>query len=62
MVSVHKHVASALAFGIAVSVMATPSLAQRAEDQMSAPRENAVKECNAEAGKMSQHTWADHQI
>ena len=34
----------------------------RAEDQMSGSRANAVKECNAEAQKMSQHTWADHQI
>ena len=36
MVSVHKHVAAALALGIAVSALATPSFAQRAEDQMSA--------------------------
>ncbi|HKF10796.1 MAG TPA: hypothetical protein VKB89_19050 [Xanthobacteraceae bacterium] len=62
MIGVHKHVAAALALGIAVSALATPSFAQRAEDQMSGSRENALKECNAEAQKVSQHTWADHQI
>ena len=62
MVSVHKHVAAALAFGIAVSALATPSLAQRAEGQMSGSRENALKECNGDAGKMSQSTWGDHQM
>jgi hypothetical protein len=61
MVSVNKHAAAALAFGLAVSALATPSFAQRAEDQMSGTREKALRDCNAKAGKMSQHSWGDHQ-
>jgi hypothetical protein len=54
--------AAALALGLAVSTMATPSFAQRSEDRMSGEREKALRECNGEAGKMSQSTWGVQQL
>jgi hypothetical protein len=54
--------AAALALGLAISTLATPSFAQRSEDQMSGSRQNALRDCNAKAGKLTQHSWADHQI
>jgi hypothetical protein len=60
--NVAKHMAAALAFGLAVSTLATPSLAQRAEGPMSGTREKALRECNAQSGKLTQHSWGDHQI
>jgi len=54
--------AAALALGLAVSTLATPSFAQTSEDQMSASRQNALRDCNLKAQKYSQHSWADHQI
>jgi hypothetical protein len=57
-----KRIAGALAFGLAVSTLATPSLAQRAEGPMSGTREKALRECNAQAWKLTQHSWGDHQI
>ena len=61
MVTVNK-VAAALALGLAISALATPSFAQRAEGDMSGQREKALRDCNAEAGKMSQSTWGVQQI
>jgi hypothetical protein len=55
-------VAAALTFVVAISALATPSVAQRAEDNMNGTREKALHDCNAQAGKMSQHSWGDHQI
>ena len=57
-----RYAAAALALGLAVSTLATPSFAQRAEDQMSTSRENALRDCNKKAEKLTQHSWADHQI
>ena len=54
--------AAAPAFGLAVSTLATPSFAQRAEDHTSGRREKGLRECNVQAGKMSQHIWGAHQI
>ena len=54
--------AAAVAFGLAVSTLATPSFAQRAEDHMSGGREKGLRECNVQAGKLSQHSWGAHQI
>ena len=51
--------------GVAVSALATPSFAQRSEGGdvgMSSERGKALRDCTGEAGKMSQHTWGDHQI
>jgi hypothetical protein len=60
MVTVNK-VAAALALGLAVSALATPSFAQSSEG-MSGAREKALRDCNAEAGKMSQSTWGVQQL
>jgi hypothetical protein len=49
-----KRMAAALAFGLAASTLATPSLAQRAEGQMSGTREKALRECNEQSGKLAQ--------
>jgi hypothetical protein len=67
----NKHVAAALALGLAVSALATPSFAQRSEGGgqrggeagMSAnKREKALRECSGKAGKMSQSTWGHQQL
>ena len=51
-----------IALGLALSVLASPSFAQRGENHMSAAREQALRECNLAAQKYTQHTWADVQI
>ena len=64
MIRRNKYVAAALALGLAVSTVATPSFAQRSEQGeagMSSAREKAIRECNGEAGKMSQSTWGVQQ-
>ena len=45
-----------LALGLAVSIVATPSVA------MSGARAKAVHDCARTAGKLKQYTWGDHQI
>ena len=67
MVSGSKHVTAALALGLAMTALATPSLAQLREGGeagMSSGREKALCECNGngEAGKMSQGTWGHQQV
>jgi hypothetical protein len=63
MVRVNKPMAAGLALGLAISTLATPSFAQRSDEGgMSSPREKALRGCNGEAGKMTQHTWGDHQV
>ena len=47
---------AAAALALAVSTLATPSFAQRAEDQMSSSRENALRDCNKKAEKLTQHS------
>ena len=54
--------AAAVALGAAVLATASPSLAQRSEEGMSAPRAKALHDCNAEAGKMTQSTSASIQL
>ena len=53
---------AAMALGLAVSILASPSFAQRSEQHMSAARTQALRECNLRAQKYTQHTWADVQI
>jgi len=53
---------AALVAGLAIFALVTPSIAQRAEDQMSGARAQALHQCNAQAGKLTQYTWGDHQI
>jgi predicted outer membrane protein len=63
MVRVNKPMAAVLALGLAIPTLATPTFAQQSDDgNMSNARENSLRDCNAEAGKMSQHTWANHQV
>jgi hypothetical protein len=63
MVAINKYVAG-IAFGLAIAAVASPSLAQRSENgnHLTSAREQALRECNGVAGKMSQYTWGDHQI
>ena len=51
-----------LVLGAAVVASASPSFAQRAENGMSDARAKALRECNAEAGKMTQSTSASIQL
>jgi hypothetical protein len=63
MVRVNKQIAAVLALGLAIPTLATPTFAQRSnEGRMSDAREKSLRDCNVEAGKMSQHTWGDHQV
>jgi hypothetical protein len=61
MFAINKPVA-AIAVALAIAAVASPSLAQRGENHMTGAREQALRECSAQAGKMSQSTWGDHQI
>jgi hypothetical protein len=51
-----------IVLGLAVAAAASPSFAQRAENGMSAARAKALRECNVEAGKMTQSTSASIQL
>jgi hypothetical protein len=62
MVRGNRYIAVRLAAGLAVSVLATPSFAQRAEGDMSGQREKALRDCSAESGKMTQSTWGVQQL
>ena len=53
---------AAVALSAVVTAAASPSFAQRAEDGVSTPRAKALRECNAEAGKMTQSTSASIQL
>jgi cytochrome c-type biogenesis protein CcmH/NrfG len=56
---------AALVLAAAVSVLATPSFAQRSEGSaagMSAARAAAIHECSAKASKYPEHTWGDNEI
>ncbi|MFL6822373.1 MAG: hypothetical protein ACJ8FA_07375 [Xanthobacteraceae bacterium] len=61
MVAINRHVA-AIALGLAIAAVASPSLAQRSENNMSSERERALRECSGQMGKMSQSTWGTHQL
>ena len=52
---------TALAVGLAVSALATPSFAQRSEG-MSSSRASSIHDCNAQAGKFKQYVWGDYEI
>jgi hypothetical protein len=62
MVRGNRYIAAGLAAGLALSALATPSFAQRAEDNMSGERAKALEDCSKEAGKMSQSTWGVQQL
>jgi hypothetical protein len=50
---------AALAVGLAISALASPSFAQRSGTQMSAARAAAIRECSLRARKYIEHTWGD---
>jgi hypothetical protein len=52
---------TALAVGLAVSSLATPSFAQRSEG-MSSDRVSSIHDCTTKAGKYKQYVWGDYQI
>ena len=65
MITANKHLTAsvpALALGLALVALASPSFAQRSEDHMSAARAAAMHECSVRASKYTQHTWGDVQI
>jgi hypothetical protein len=65
MITVNKHLtapASALALGLVLAALASPSFAQRSEDHMSAARAAAIHECNVRAARYRQYTWGDTEI
>jgi hypothetical protein len=51
---------TALAVGLAVSALATPSSAQRSEGM--SERAAAIRDCNVQAGKYKQYLWGDYEI
>ena len=63
MATINRHLAAA-ALGLAVFAAATPSFAQRAEqNHMNAARERAIRECSEESTKkMPQSTWGVQQL
>jgi hypothetical protein len=54
--------AAAVALSATVMATASPSLAQRAEDGVSAPRAKALHDCTAVEKKVTQHTSASIPI
>src|SRR5262249_11394629 len=60
MIRINKFL-TALAVGLAVSALATPSFAQRSEG-MSSERPAAIRDCNVQAGKYKQYLWGDYEI
>jgi len=53
----------ALLLGLAVAATASPSFAQRAEQEgMDSTRARAVNDCSKESNKMTQYTWGVTQL
>jgi hypothetical protein len=54
---------AALVLGLALSAVATPSFAQRSEQNgMSPARARAIEECSREAAKFKQQTWGTQEV
>ena len=47
---------------LAIYALATPSFAQRSEDQMGSARAAAICDFTSKAGKLKQYTWGNTQI
>jgi hypothetical protein len=59
----NKHgVGAAFVLALGLSVVATPSFAQRSENHMTSEREQALRECNSAAAKYRQYTWGHQEI
>jgi hypothetical protein len=59
--TIHRHLA-AVVVALAIASAATPSLAQRADEQTSGARAQAVRECNDMVKGYRQYTWGNHEI
>ena len=60
MITVNKHLTapvSALALGLALAALASPSFAQRSEQPMSTAREQALRECSLLERRDSHDPW-----
>jgi hypothetical protein len=65
MITINKHLSapvSALAVGLALATLASPSFAQRSEQPISAARESALRECNELAQKYHNNRWGTVQL
>jgi hypothetical protein len=64
MITAIKHVIppTALAFGLALVTVSSPSWAQMDEQQITSARETALRECSAEVAKLYTRLWTEHQI
>jgi hypothetical protein len=52
---------AALALGLAVTALASPSFAQ-SEEHISAARAAAIHECSVRAGKYTEYLWGDFEL
>jgi len=65
MVKFNKHqagVGAAFVLACGLSVLATPSFAQRSENHMTSERAQALRECNTAAARYKQYTWGHQEI
>jgi hypothetical protein len=65
MITINKHLAapvSALALGLALATLASPSFAQRSEYPISTARGSALRECNDLAQKYHNNRWGTVQL
>jgi len=53
---------AALAVGIAVTALASPSYAQRGPEKISSQRAQAIHECNLLAARYPQYLWGNMEI
>jgi len=61
MIAVNSRLA-VLALGLTVTALASPSFAQRSEDQTSRARAAAVHDCSVKAQNYKQYTWGVTQL
>jgi Tfp pilus assembly protein PilE len=64
-ITINKHLNAAgpaLAWGLALATLASPSFAQRSEQPVSAARESALRECNGAAEKYHNNHWGTTQL
>ncbi len=57
-----NNVLPALALALAVTAFASPSFAQRGEENISAARAKAIHDCSVAAQKYREYTWGDTDI
>jgi hypothetical protein len=57
-----KNTLAALALGLAVAGLASPSFGQRAENPNNTARDTAIHECSVKASKWSNTMWQTQQF